>query len=723
MKKGENMNETMNFIDIFRQEANDLLTEIEEAVLEIEENPDDKESINRIFRAVHTIKGSGGMLGFTKVAQFTHVLETVLDSLREGELHVTKDLINLILRSKDHVKSILDSASGADKIDLDQEEILLTQLNNFLLSDKDHTTPHTDVDIQEVTNTKEITKDITYRITFKPGKKIFQTGTDPALLIEELKSFGDHNIVTHYRNIPLIDELIPDECYLSWDIILTTTKSIDDIKDVFIFVEDNCEFIIEIIDEDTDSYDNIETKKIGEILVERQAISEKDVKIALNEQKRLGELLVEKNKLDIDTVKTALAEQNQLKKNLERRREEIKTSSLRVTSEKLDTLVDLVGELVTVQARLSQFSYDMTLSELSSQARLSKFSSDMVLSELSSIAEEVQKLTTSLRDNTMDMRMMPIGSIFSKFKRLVRDLSSDLGKSIELVTEGAETEMDKTVIDKLDDPLVHLIRNSIDHGIESPAIRKEKGKSESGTISLSAAHKGASVVITIKDDGAGMNVSAIKEKAIEKGIIQRDSTLSDKEIHELIFAPGFSTATAITNVSGRGVGMDVVKKTIESLRGSIELDSTPDKGSTITLNLPLTLAIINGLLVSIADAYYILPLATVEECVELTQESSNQSHGSNLLNVRGEIVPFVRLRDYLNIEGKRSYLEHIVIADVHGKRIGFVVDMVIGGRQTVIKALGPAFKYMRVVSGATILGDGKIALILDVNELMLCKKY
>jgi two-component system, chemotaxis family, sensor kinase CheA len=672
---------------------------------------------------VHTIKGSGGMLGFTKVAQFTHVLETVLDRLREGELNVTKDLINLILRSKDHVKSILDSAPDADKIDVDQEEILLTQLNNFLISDKDHTTPHTYVNIPEETNTKEITKDITYRITFKPGNKIFQTGTDPALLIEELKSFGDHNIVPHYKNIPAIDELNPDECYLSWDIILTSTKSLDDIKDVFIFVEDNCELNIEIIDEETDSDEDIATKKIGEILVERQVISNEEINNTLKEQKRLGELLVEKNKLDHDTIQTALAEQNQLKKNMEKRREEIKTSSLRVTSEKLDTLVDLVGELVTVQARLSQFSSDMSLSGLSSQTELSKFSTDIALSELSSIAEEVQKLTTSLRDNTMDMRMMPIGSIFSKFKRLVRDLSSDLGKSIELVTEGAETEMDKTVIDKLDDPLVHLIRNSIDHGIEPPAIRKEKGKPESGTIGLSAAHKGASVVITIKDDGAGLNVAAIREKAIEKGIIQRESALSDKEIHELIFAPGFSTATTITNVSGRGVGMDVVKKTIESLRGSIELDSSPGKGSTITLNLPLTLAIINGLLVSIAGAYYILPLATVEECVELTQESSDQSHGSNLLNVRGDIVPYVRLRDYLNIEGKKPYLEHIVITDVHGKRIGFVVDRVIGGRQTVIKALGPAFKYMREISGATILGDGKIALILDVNELMLCKKY
>ncbi|MBN1907803.1 MAG: chemotaxis protein CheA [Deltaproteobacteria bacterium] len=699
------MNETTNFNDIFRQEADELLFEIEEAVLEIEENPDDKEAINRIFRAVHTIKGSGGMLGFTRVAQFTHTLETVLDTLREGRLTVDKNLINLILRSRDHIKSILDSTSGVGEIDPDQEKILLTQLNDLIPLDDDKNAQYESGNGQEETLSKYSPKESIYRITFKPGKDIFRTGTDPGLLIEELKSFGDHNIILHYKNIPSIDVLIPDECYLSWDIILTTSQTADDIKDVFIFVEDNCELTIDIVDELIEGDDYKEVKKIGEILVERQVISEEDIKSTLNDQKRLGELLIEKNKVDYDTIETALAEQTQIKKTREKHREEIKASSLRVTSEKLDSLVDLVGELVTVQARLSQFS------------------SVMDHSELLSIAEEVEKLTTELRDNTMDIRMMPIGTIFSKFKRLVRDLSSDLGKSINLLTEGAETELDKTVIDRLDDPLVHLIRNCIDHGIETPSVRKENGKQETGTIKLSAVHKGAYVVITIKDDGAGLNADAIKEKAIEKGIIQREAVLSEKQIYELIFTPGFSTATTVTNISGRGVGMDVVKRTIVSLRGSIELDSSPGQGTMITLKLPLTLAIINGLLVSIADTCYILPLATVEECVELTQENSDQSHGSNLLNVRGEIVPYIRLRDHLNIEGKRPNLEHIVITDVQDKRIGFVVDKVIGGHQTVIKALGPAFKYVREVSGATILGDGKIALILDVNALMLFKEH
>ncbi len=694
------MSDTQNFIEVYRQEADELLLEIEETVLEIEENPEEKEALNRLFRAVHTIKGSGAMFGFDKVVNFTHTLETVLDRVRDGILPVTRDLIDLILKSRDHIKVILDCTSNDDEIDMEYESHLMAELNNFLSLSEGYMDNRRQAQGAKNAGPKEPEKELTYRIRFKPHTDIFLTGTDPALLLEELGEFGDHKISPQLKNIPSIDKLNPEECHILWDIILTTSKSVNEIKDVFIFVEDNCELIIEVIDEEYDIDDEDEPKKLGEILIERHAISDEEVNNALKEQKRLGEILVESEKIDFETVETALAEQNQLKRIRDKRRDEKGASSLRVASEKLDTLVDLVGELVTVQARLSQLS------------------SNMEHADLLSIAEEVERLTTELRDNTMSIRMMPIGTTFSKFKRLVRDLSSDLGKSIELITEGAETELDKTVLDRLDDPLVHLIRNSIDHGIETPARRREQGKPECGTIRLSAAHRGAYVVITIEDDGTGLKVDAIREKAIEKGIIQKDTNLSDKEIYELIFAPGFSTAGAITNVSGRGVGMDVVKKTIESLRGSIEIDSTTGKGSSITLKLPLTLAIINGLLVTIADVCYVLPLASVEECVELTKENVEQSHGSNILNVRGEIVPYIRLRDHFGIKEERPPLEHIVIADVHEKRIGFVVDHVIGGHQTVIKSLGPAFKHIKDISGATILGDGTVALILNVNALI-----
>ncbi|MGD9157149.1 MAG: chemotaxis protein CheA [Desulfobacteraceae bacterium] len=694
------MNDTQNFIEVYRQEADELLAEIEETVLEIEENPGEKEVLNRLFRAVHTIKGSGAMFGFDKVVDFTHNLETVLDRVRDGILPVTKDLIDLILKSKDHIKSILDCASGEDEIDKEYEAVLVTELGNFLSLAEKNITIQTELLAAEKAASKEGEEDVTYRIRFNPHNDIFLTGTDPALLLEELKEYGDHQVTPHFKSMPAIEEMNPEECHLSWDIILTTRKNLNDIKDVFIFVEDSCDLTIDIIARETEFEYEDETKRLGEILVERQDVSDEEIKDTLKGQKRIGELLVESKKVDSEAVESALAEQSQLKKIREKRREEKGTASLRVASDKLDTLVDLVGELVTVQARLTQFSTNLDHAGLLS------------------IAEEVERLTTELRDNTMSIRMMPIGTTFSKFKRLVRDLSSDLGKNIDLVTEGAGTELDKTVIDRLDDPLVHLIRNSIDHGIEPPEIRRENNKPESGTIYLSAAHKGAYVVITIKDDGAGLNVDVLREKAIEKGIITNDSNLNDREIYDLIFAPGFSTANSITNVSGRGVGMDVVKRTIESLRGSIEVDSTPGEGSVITLKLPLTLAIINGLLVTIGDVYYVLPLASVEECVELTRKNIEQSHGSNILNVRGEIVPYIRLRDHFEIEEERPVLEHIVIADVHEKRIGFVVDSVIGGHQTVIKSLGPAFKHMKDISGATILGDGTVALILDVNALV-----
>ena len=364
-------------------------------------------------------------------------------------------------------------------------------------------------------------------------------------------------------------------------------------------------------------------------------------------------------------------------------------------AERLDYLVNLVGELVTVQAHLTQTADE-------------KNDGDII-----AIAEEVERLISELRDTTLTMRMLPIGSTFSKFKRLVRDLSSELGKEIDLETSGAETELDKTVIEKLNDPLVHLIRNSIDHGIEMPDIRRKAGKSSNGTVLLGAVHSGDSVLVTIRDDGAGLDKEAIRAKAIERGLITAATELTDKEIYNLIFAPGFSTAKTVTSVSGRGVGMDVVKKAIEALRGSIDINSTPGKGSVITLKIPLTLAIIETLLVRINESFFVLPLSMVEECIELTRADVEASHGRNLAHVRGTLIPYVSLREQFGISTEKPEIEQIVIAGVNGSRIGFVVDDVVGEHQTVIKSLGKLYRDVQGISGATILGDGTVALILD----------
>jgi len=330
----------------------------------------------------------------------------------------------------------------------------------------------------------------------------------------------------------------------------------------------------------------------------------------------------------------------------------------------------------------------------------------------------VERLTGELRDSALNIRMLPIGSTFSKFKRLVRDLSSELGKEIELTTDGAETELDKTVIEKLNDPLVHLIRNSLDHGIEQPEARVAAGKTRHGTVHLAAVHSGDSVLITIQDDGAGLDKEAIRSKAIERGVIAAQAELTDKELFNLIFAPGFSTAKKISSISGRGVGMDVVKRAIEALRGTIDITSVHGEGTRITVRIPLTLAIIESLLVRIGPDFFMMPLSLVDECVELTRQDVARSNGRHLANVRDHLVPYIPLRERFLIRGDCPDIEQIVITEVNGSRIGFVVDQVIGEHQTVIKSLGRAYKNVEGISGATILGDGSVALILDVPQLV-----
>jgi len=441
---------------------------------------------------------------------------------------------------------------------------------------------------------------------------------------------------------------------------------------------------------------------LGDILVERGDLSPVEMKKVLMLQKRFGELLVEQGVVSPEKVQSALIEQQHVKSVRQERAAappQEAAASIRVPAERLDQLINLVSEMVTVQAHLTQVACaggDATYI---------------------AISEEVERLTNELRDTALNIRMLPIGSTFSKFKRLVRDLSQELGKEIEMETFGAETELDKTVIEKLNDPLVHIIRNCIDHGIEMPEARRAAGKSSHGTVYLGAEHSGDSVLVTIRDDGGGLDRDRIRAKAIERGLISATSDVSDKEIYAQIFAPGFSTADKVTSVSGRGVGMDVVKRGIDGLRGSIGVDSVRGSGTTITLKIPLTLAIIDTLLVKIGKDHFVLPLAAVEECVELTREDVTSAHGNNLAKVRGNLTPYISLREQFEIAGECPDIEQIVIAMVHGTRIGFVVDSVIGQHQTVIKPLGRMYQDVNGVSGATVLGDGTVALILDLFKL------
>lgn len=485
--------------------------------------------------------------------------------------------------------------------------------------------------------------------------------------------------------------------------LLAFVSSLTGSEDILVEEVSNQEF-------ETSSGNNVQL--LGQILVDQGSVSVEELQKALSEQKPIGERLIEQGVATRDQVNEALHSQQKQKETLEKKFKTEAITSIRVSSGKLDKLVNLIGELVTVQERLSQVS-SMVREGPREKAYelLQKFN-------LNGISEEVSRLTNGLRDNALSIRMLPIETTFSKFKRLIHDLSVNLGKEIEMTMSGGETEIDKTVIDKLDEPLMHVIRNSADHGIESPEQREAKGKPRKGTIRLSAEQAGGNVVIHVKDDGSGLNRDAILAKAIEKKLVAPGVELSDKEVYNLIFLPGFSTAAQVTNVSGRGVGMDVVKKTVEDLRGTLEISSIPGQGSQVDITLPLTLAIIDGLLVTIADQHFILPLSRVEECIELPRETHDTFTEKNLIHVRGGMVPFIPLRERFSIGGKRPPIEQVVICNIHESRIGLLVDSVIGEHKTVIKPLGKIYRNAHESSGATILGDGSIALILDIGRIL-----
>jgi two-component system chemotaxis sensor kinase CheA len=684
------MGKPTNFGEVFLHEAEDLLVTVEERILDVENNPADKEAINGLFRAMHTIKGSGAMFGFDELSRFTHHVETALDLVREGKLKVSKHLIDLVLASRDQIKSMLDEAKGSGKASRATAQEIVDAFIRLAPNDKRMTeVPQTFLaEVQSSTETKETS----YRIRFTPNPDIFSFGMDPALVIEELEALGECQTTTQVSKIPHLKEIHPEKCHLSFDVILTTDRSADDIRDVFIFVESGAELTIEKL-----ALDEVEeVPKIGEILVDRGVVTQSAIETALSKQERLGDIIASQEGVANEQINAALAEQAVIRKKKETATQE----AVKVPTEKLDRLINLVGELVITQAQLQIAS-----------SRIDDI-------HLATPVEDIGRLTSELRDIALNVRMMPIGSTFNKFRRLVRDLSSQLGKKVQLVTFGEETEMDKTVIDRLGDPLVHLIRNSLDHGIESPEERRSKNKPEIGTIGLSARHQGAQIVVSIEDDGKGLDPDIIRKKAVEKGMVDASQSLTERQIFELIMEPGFSTAKEVSSVSGRGVGMDVVKREISSLRGSIEMNSKVDEGTTISLNLPLTLAIIDGLLVNVGKSKYIIPVSMVEECLEMSEANQAMDVSRNLLTIRGALIPFVRLKEIFRETAAQSPMEEAVIIACGNRSFGIVVDHVVGHHQTVIKSLGPMYRHTAGLSGATIMGDGSVALVVDLAQLM-----
>ena len=680
----------------YLEEARELLSDLESSLLELEQTPDDTDLLHKIFRALHTIKGSGAMFGFDDVAAFTHDVETIFDRIRNGELAVNREILDLSLRARDHISNLIEGDGGSDEaIAATGREIL----EGFRAYSGESAPAKTEA--EEPAAPVSACKPNPFqllRLRLHPHVDILATGNNPINLLADLEELGELFRTVHIENIECLEDLAPESCLVWWDCTLRTSASRDEVTDVFLFVEDECELTIDVLDDGTAQCGESAHRRLGEILIERGDITQEDLDNALASQPRLGDILTSQGLVDQASLDAALAEQHIVKQSRQTTVDTAeKTTSIRVAADKLDALVDQVGELVIVQAQIKQ-AVDERGDPL-----------------LRSLAEHLERLSDSLRDSTLSIRMLPIGATFAKFRRLVRDLAAELGKEIDLATSGEETELDKTVIERLGDPLVHLLRNSIDHGIEHPAERLAAGKPERGSIRLAAAHSGGEVVITVSDDGAGLDTDAIRAKAEARGLIAPGLELSNKELYHLIFLPGFSTSEQVTNISGRGVGMDVVKRAIDALRGSVQIDSERGVGTSIAVRLPLTLAIIDGLQIQVGNEYYVVPLALVEECVELSRKGDDGD--SRLINMRGEIVPCLRLREMFSIEGAPPAIEPVVVVKVEGARLGIAVDRVVGEYQTVIKSLGRLYRDVDEFSGATIRGDGTMALILDIPAL------
>jgi len=667
-------------VDTFLQECEDLLPEIEECALALSGEGESEEIVGRLFRAFHTIKGSGAMVGFDHVASFTHHVETLLDGVREGKVAVSPRIAELVLAAADEIKRLLTVEPGGTPAPSKTRDALVVELEQFTAVSTDtglakQTPPPSDESAQKRDQRAGLMRN--WKIVFRPNPDLFQCGGNPYLLIRELGSLGTVDAVALTEDVPPLEDIQPNLCYLGWTITLRTTEDEDAIRDVFVFVEDGAELSVTLMED----FQSPGIKELDSIVLTANghgAVSSVNSKPAANRaQDEQGDLA---SKSPTKTLS--------------------KESVVRVPSTRLDRLVNLVGELVMNQSRLMQAA------------------SLAGIPELANPVQEMERLVAELRDDVLSIRMLPIGTIFGRFRRLVHDLSTELGKEIDLVTEGAETELDKSILDQLSEPLVHLLRNSIDHGIELADQRVELGKPRRGTIRLCAVHAGSHVVISIEDDGKGIDRQAVRTKAIEKKIISSESILSDSDLLNLILQPGFSTAAKVTSVSGRGVGMDVVKKQIDSLRGSLRVTSEQGKGSKFALSLPLTLAIIEGLIVEIGPDQFIIPMSAITENVELEQAERAQKNGRNVVVVRGELIPYIDLRATFQIEGDPPSIEKVVIVRQGEDRVGLVVDRVLGTHQTVLQSLGRFFRDIDVVSGATIMGDGRVALILDIGSVV-----
>lgn len=708
-------------VSIFIQESREQLTAMETALLELEANPEDSDRINAIFRAAHTIKGAAGVIECNFIVEFTHVVENALDKLRNGEISVSGDLVALLLTCNDHIGTLVSTLeSGQTELAPETKasgDLLLAKLQTEYLGEhktEEAQTPAKSKPQDGPPDGSMVVGADSWHISLRFGQDVLRNGMDPLSFLRYLTTLGQiTDIETIFDHMPATADMDPESCYLGFEIRFLSSADKASIEQVFDFVRDECDLTILPPNSKLVDYVRLmmelpeDNMRLGEILVRIGALTAAELDQALKQQTqseteappaqhdestlpKLGEILVEQRVVQPELVEAAVAKQKQVSE-----KKAVESRLIRIQADKLDILIDLVGELVIAGASANLLASRSGLSELTEATSL------------------LSRLVEQIRDSALQLRMVQIGETFSRFQRVVRDVSREIGKDIELVISGGETELDKSVVEKIGDPLMHLVRNAIDHGIEPAETRLANGKSSKGRLELNAYHDSGSIVIEVNDDGGGLNKQKIYQKAIDRGLVQAGQNLSEQEICNLIFEPGFSTADQVSNLSGRGVGMDVVKRNIQSLRGMVEVKTSEGKGTRFGIRLPLTLAIIDGFLVAAGKASYVIPLDTVVECLELEPQSAER----NYVNLRGEVLPFIRLRDLFEIEGERPKRENVVVVRAAGQKAGIVIDALLGEFQTVIKPLGTIFRHLRGIGGSTILGSGEVALILDVQAL------
>jgi len=683
----------------FIAEARELLEDMEAALLRVGDEADPRESINAIFRAAHTIKGSSGLFGLDAIVAFTHVAESVLDRVREGAVALDPALVALLLGCGDYIGRMIDAVERAEHQPdphADPEgAALLQRLQVHLVDAGASASPDAPAPAPVEGGPAR------WHLSLRFGPDVLRNGMDPLSFIRYLATLGEiEQLVTLPDAVPGLDTLDPEACCLGFEIAFVTSIDKAAIENVFEFVIDDC--ALRIVPPGSQVARYIELirslpegpARLGEILVRCGSITAHELEAALRVQaesvppRRIGAILADQGNVAPQVVDAALARQKQFKEGRA-------TESVRVDADKLDRLINLVGELIIATAGANLVARRTRNLELIERN-----------STLADLVEEV-------RDSALQLRMVKIGGTFARFKRVVHDVSRELGKDIELAVSGEDTELDKTVVEKIGDPLMHLVRNAMDHGIDSPARRAERGKPSTGTVTLNAFHDSGSIVIQVGDDGGGLDRERILAKAIERGLVEPGRAMSDAEVHALIFEPGFSTAEHITNLSGRGVGMDVVRRNIEALRGNVGIASEPGRGTTVTVRLPLTLAIINGFQVGVGKSVFVVPMDVVDECIEFCAEP-----GQDYADLRGQVLPFIRLRELFDVPGRPAARQNIVVVKHAGQKFGLVVDTLMGEAQTVIKPLSRMFAQVRGISGSSILGSGDVALIVDVPALV-----